>query len=110
MTWWQKAVVELRYRKNMGMSWDEAVKATRKIVRVPARASAAANLFEQHDTFEAWFWRVAENAYKDVRDEPGSGNGPALAHFSGMPDDEPLTAAEVELLERPKRGRPKAAA
>ncbi len=103
MTWQQRAVESLRLSKDEGRSWRQARVLAAAAVKIPAKDSAASSLFDQQHTGEAFFWRVAENAYLDVKGPPGSGNGPALRFFSGLPEDVPMTRAEIERAAHPRK-------
>jgi hypothetical protein len=96
VSWQQKAVEVLLDCKREGVPWPDAQKQASAVVRawVPDKDQIASSLFDQQNTQAAFFWRVAESAYLDVRGEPGSGDGPAIAWFgTGMAEDLDLLEA-----------------
>ncbi len=102
-TWQAEVVAHLRVSKQAGFDWPTAQRLAQNAVRIPARDrygtariyadTTQAALFDEGgdaahaDTIAAFFWKAAENAYMDVVDAAGSGNGPALRYWStGMLD------------------------
>jgi hypothetical protein len=86
---WQAEIVQhLRRSKARGLPFDTAWNAAQRDIVIPGRDEDAGTLFNVHgedsrfDTTAAFFKRACCHAYEDRVGAVGSGDGPALRHFS----------------------------
>lgn len=86
MNWPAQVTAHLLASKRCGIPWPEAKQLALTAHPPRGRDAAPTTLFDElgrtHDTTVAFYWRVAEKAFHNYIGPVGSGDGPALRHFS----------------------------